>query len=98
MSVKSWLRRNIKGDMIIWQGLYIGSCVSYTSLKEKKNGIEHVPEVFVENGEVKLLWDMNIQCYNVFEGRRPDIVVVSEKKKKCIIEDIAIPGDCRIHG
>ena len=40
---------------------------------------------------------MNIQCDTVVEGRRPDIVVVS-KKKKFIIVDIAIPGDCRIHG
>ena len=65
--------------MITWRGLYIGSCVSY-QLERKEKWCEHVPEGFVENGEVKLLWDMNIQCDNVVEGRRPD-VVVSKKKK-----------------
>ena len=39
----------------------------------------------MENGEVKLLWDMNIQCDNVVEARRPDVIVVSKKEKKCII-------------
>ena len=40
---------------------------------------------------------MNIQCDNVVEARRPDVIVVSKKEKKCIIVDIAIPGDSRIH-
>ena len=39
----------------------------------------------MENGQVKLLWDMNIQCDNVVEARRPDVFVVSKKEKKCII-------------
>ena len=51
----------------------------------------------MENGEVKLLWDMNIQCNNVVEGRRPDISVVRKEEKKGMIVDIAIPGDSRVH-
>ena len=51
----------------------------------------------MENGEVNLLWDMNIQCDNVVEARRPDVVVVSKKEKKCIIVDVVIPGDSRMH-
>ena len=37
VSVKSWRRRNIK-DMIMWQGLYIGSCVSNTIIPPGKEG------------------------------------------------------------
>ena len=50
----------------------------------------------MEDDDVKLLWDMNIQCDNVIEARRPDLVLVDKKKKSCVIIDIAVPGDCRI--
>ena len=39
----------------------------------------------MENGEVKLLWDMNIQCDNVVEARRPDVIVVSKKEKNVLL-------------
>ena len=68
---------------------------------------EHVPEGAVENDEVKLLWDVNIQCDNVniqcdnvniqcdnvMEARKPDIVVVDKKEHKGKIIDIAVPVD-----
>ena len=45
----------------------------------KKNGLEHsekwyehAPEGTVENEEIKVLWDINIQCDNLIEARRPD--------------------------
>ena len=51
----------------------------------KKNGLkhtekwyEHVPEGAVENEEVKVLWDINIQCYNMIEARRPDIILIDK--------------------
>ena len=66
-------------------------------LERKENWYEHVPEGAVENGEVKLLWDMNVQCDNAVEARRPDIIAVSKKENKCIIVDIAIPGVSRVH-
>ena len=66
-------------------------------LKRKEKWYEHELDGVVENGEVKPLWDMNSQCDNVVKARRPDIIVVSKKDKKCIIVDIAIPGDSRIH-
>ena len=55
----------------------------------KKNGLEHmqkwyehVPEGVVENEEVKVLWDINVQCDNVIEARRPDIIVIDKKERK----------------
>ena len=66
----------------------------------KKNGLEHterwyehVPEGAIENEEVKVLWDINIQCDNVIEARRPDIIVIYKKERKGIIIDIAVPAD-----
>ena len=44
----------------------------------------------IENERCKILWDMNIQYDHVIETRRPDIVVVVDKKNnKVIIVDIA---------
>ena len=44
---------------------------------------------------------MNIQCNknynNVIQARRPDIITVSKKQNKCIIVDVAIPGDRKIY-
>ena len=55
----------------------------------KKNGLEHRekwyehnPEGVAENEGVKVLWDMNMQCDNVIEARRPDIVIIDKKEKK----------------
>ena len=44
---------------------------------------------------MKLLWDMNIQCDNIIEARRLDIVLVDKREKKCSIIDIAVPTDVR---
>ena len=54
---------------------------------------EHVPEGVVENEDVKLLWDINIQCDNVIEARRPDLVLVEKKERTAIVIDITIPAD-----
>ena len=43
----------------------------------------------MEDDDVKLIWDINIQCDNVIEARRSHL-------KSCVIIDVAIPGDCRI--
>ena len=55
----------------------------------KKNGLEHaekwykhIPEEAVENEEVKVLWDINVQCDNVIEVRRPDIILIDKKERK----------------
>ena len=39
---------------------------------------------------------MNIQCDNVVEAKRTDLILVDKKVKSCIIIHVAIPGDCRI--
>ena len=66
----------------------------------KKNGLEkwyeHVPERVVENKEVKVLWDIDVQCDNVMEAKRPDIILIDKKQPKRIIIDNAVPADVRV--
>ena len=69
----------------------------------KNNGLEHnekwyeyAPEGSVENEEIKVLWDINIQCENLIEARRPDLIVIEKKKQKGIIIDTAVLADVRV--
>ena len=50
----------------------------------------------MEDYDVKLIWDINIQCDNIMEARRPDLILVDKKAKSCIIIDVAITRDYRI--
>ena len=47
---------------------------------------ERFPEGPVENENVKLLWDMNIQCDNIIEARRLDTVLVKLRKRRKIVQ------------
>ena len=67
-------------------------------MEHSEKWYEHVPEGVVENEEVKVLWDINVQCDNVIEARRPDIIVIDKKERKGIIIDIAAPADVREGG
>ena len=60
-------------------------------LEKKDKWYEHASE----NDEVKLLWDVNIQCDHVIEARRPDIIVANKQERKCTIIAIAVPADKR---
>ena len=57
---------------------------------------EHVPEGVVENEEVKVLWDINVQCDSVIEARRPSIIAIDKKEQKGMIIDIAVAADVRV--
>ena len=57
---------------------------------------EHALKVAVEHEEIKVLWGINIQCDNLIEARRPDLIVIDKKEQKGIIIDIAIPADVRV--
>ena len=63
--------------------------------KDKWYGLE--PEGTVENSDTKLLSDINILCNHVIEIRRPDIILIIKVEKSCIVIDIAIPEDNKIH-
>ena len=40
--------------------------------------------------------DINIQCANLIQARRPDLIVLDKKEQKGIIIDIAVPADVRV--
>ena len=65
-------------------------------LEHTENWYEHTPEGAVKNEEVKVLWDIKIQCDNVTEARRPDITLIVKKERKGIIIDIAVLADVRV--
>ena len=56
----------------------------------------HKPDLVLENGECKILWDFAIQTDKEIEHKSPDLVVIDKKKRKCKIIDIAVPGDQNI--
>ena len=41
------------------------------------------------------MWDFSIQTDHVIQARRPDLVLVYNKKRICKIIDFAVPGDSR---
>ena len=61
-------------------------------LDKANKWFEHQSSSVLEMDRTKVLWDFNIQCDHIIEGRRPDIVIV-EKEEVCKIIDITIPGD-----
>ena len=66
------------------------------NLERKEKWYRHCPEGVVEVDDGNLIWDINIQCDNVMEARRHDLILVDKKAKSCVIIDVAVPGDCRI--
>ena len=45
--------------------------------------------------KLQILWGFNIQTDHVTEARRPDLVVVDNKKRSCKIIDFTVSGDSR---
>ena len=52
-------------------------------LEHSDKWYEHTPEGIVENEAVKIMWD--IQCNNVIQARRPDVIVIHKEKKEALI-------------
>ena len=64
------------------------------NLERKGKWYKHCPEVVKEGDDVKLIWDINIQCDNVMEARKPNLILVDKKVKSYVIISVSIPGDC----
>ena len=48
--------------------------------------------------EVKILWNVNIQCDHSIQAKRPYMTVVNKDERNCIIIDIVVLGDIRVKG
>ena len=57
----------------------------------------HNPAPVLENARHKVLWNFNIQRDHLIPARRPDLIIINNKKKKtCKIVDFTVPADHRI--
>ena len=91
MAQKEYKRRHNNVARIVHWKL----CGKY-NLKRSEKWYKHAPEGVVENEEVKILWDVMIQCDREIKARKPDIVTVNKNERSCAIIDIAIPRDIRV--
>ena len=58
----------------------------------------HNPAPVLENDSHKLLWDFDIETDQLISARRPDLIIINNKKEKKIskIVDFTVPADHRI--
>ena len=56
----------------------------------------HNPAAVLENDTHKFLWDFDIQTDHLILARRPDLIVIKEKKRTSKIVDFAVLADHRI--
>ena len=54
------------------------------------------PAPVIENDTHKLLWDFDIHTDRLVSARRPDLIIISKKKRTCKIVDFAVSADHRI--
>ena len=83
-------RHNNVAGVVHWK-----LCGKY-NLKKSEKWYEHAPEGADKNEEVKILWDVMIQCNREIKARKADIVVVNTNERSCARTDIAIPGPVRV--
>ena len=67
------------------------------NFNHKNKWFMHNSESVLENETHKVLWDFEIQTDHLRSARRPDIVIVNNKKKRaCQSVNFAVPADHRV--
>ena len=56
----------------------------------------HKAERILENVIVKVMWDMKLLTDKEIKFSKPDIVVIAQDKKSCLLIDVACPSDMRL--
>ena len=57
----------------------------------------HSQPSVLENETHKIIWDFEEQMDHLISARRPDLIIISKKKKKtCRIVDFAVQADHRV--
>ena len=64
--------------------------------EKKRKMVWTCSEKDVENEEVKILWDVMVQCDGEIRARKPDITAVNKNERSCVIIDIALPEDIKV--
>ena len=81
-----------------WAIVYIVNCA------KKKLKFEHENKWYMNNSAAvleneahKLLWDFDIQTDHLISARRPDLIIIKNKKERTTrIVDFAVPADRRV--
>ena len=72
--------------------LHRNICTHYGFYTCKKSWL-YDPQPVVESRDVKILWDFEVRTDYVISARRPDIIVLDNKKKCDFLIDVTIPAD-----
>ena len=56
----------------------------------------HDPTSVLENDKHKLLWDFDIQKDHLISARRPDLIIINNKKRTGKIVNFAVPANHRV--
>ena len=58
--------------------------------------IMYNPAPVLDNNTHKLLWDFDIYTDHLISARRPDLIIINEKKRTCKIVNFVAAADHRI--
>ena len=94
--MKNWLKKNTKSRHDNVAKKVHWDIFQKNRLEHSEKWYGHASEVAIENEEIKVLWDINIQCDNLIETRQPDLIVTDNKEQKGMIIDIVVPADARV--
>ena len=84
-------RHDWVGKLIHWE-----MCKKF-QFDHKNKWYMHNTALVLEKDTHKLLWDFNVQTDQLIPVRRPDLIIIKEKKRICKIVDFAVPTDNRIN-
>ena len=61
----------------------------------QKHRYEHVPKSVEtsQGGKVTVLWNQQVQTDRTIPNNKPDIIIRDNKKRTCMLIDVAISGD-----
>ncbi|KAF2890058.1 hypothetical protein ILUMI_16115 [Ignelater luminosus] len=85
----------IKRHDQVCRNLHYNICKEY-GIKVGKKWYEHNPQPVIEAGETIIMWNKQIQTDREIRANKPDIVIKQKKENKCLIIDVAVPGDRRM--
>ena len=63
------------------------------SLPVADNWYNHNPETVISNGQVTLIWDMQVHTDNEIKANKPDIIIKDHINNMCQLIDMTIPSD-----
>jgi hypothetical protein len=75
--------------------LHFNICKETGVQLDKKHKYEHVPKSVQtgQGGNVTILWNQHVQTKRTIPNNKPDIIIRDNKKRTCMLIDVAISGD-----